>query len=266
MVKLPADQQIEAVSRKLVELNPGFDGQLTNTDGKGTPRIEMGVVAEIGFVTNNVLDISPVRALSELQALNCSGSGSPHAKFSDLSPLKGMQLVGLTCNFTHVSDLTPLQGMQLVWLHCIATDISDLTPLKGMNLNGLALDESPNLADLSPLKGMKLRGLWCGGSKVADLSPLEGMNLTTLSCSNSRVSNLFPVKDMKLEFLICHNTHIDDLSMLKGMPLKRLDFDFKPERDIELIRSLKTLEIIRAKPAAEFWKEVEQQKGNTPGP
>lgn len=47
------------------------------------------------------------------------------------------------------------------------------------------------------------------------------------------------------------------------MPLKALVFDFKPERDTELIRSIKTLETINDKPAAEFWKEVEAQKSGT---
>ena len=44
------------------------------------------------------------------------------------------------------------------------------------------------------------------------------------------------------------------------MPLKDLDCDFKPERDTELLRSIKTLETINGKPAAEFWKEVEDEK------
>ena len=45
------------------------------------------------------------------------------------------------------------------------------------------------------------------------------------------------------------------------MPLKILMFDFKPSRDTELLRSIKTLETINEKPAAEFWKEVEGKKG-----
>jgi hypothetical protein len=38
------------------------------------------------------------------------------------------------------------------------------------------------------------------------------------------------------------------------MPLKALECDFKPERDAALLRSIKTLEKINDKPAAEFWK------------
>ena len=50
---------------------------------------------------------------------------------------------------------------------------------------------------------------------------------------------------------------MSDLSPLKGMPLKELGCDFKPERDAEILRSIKTLETINGKPAAEFWKEFE---------
>jgi hypothetical protein len=44
------------------------------------------------------------------------------------------------------------------------------------------------------------------------------------------------------------------------MPLKELFCDFKPERDTEVLRSIKTLETINGKPAGEFWKEVEGKK------
>ncbi len=46
----------------------------------------------------------------------------------------------------------------------------------------------------------------------------------------------------------------------KDMPLKELGCDFKPERDTEILRSIKTLETINGKPAAEFWKEVDAKR------
>jgi hypothetical protein len=39
------------------------------------------------------------------------------------------------------------------------------------------------------------------------------------------------------------------------MPLKRLDIDYRSDRE-ELMRSLKGLEFINDKPVAEFWKDV----------
>jgi hypothetical protein len=42
--------------------------------------------------------------------------------------------------------------------------------------------------------------------------------------------------------------------------VKVLGCDFKPDRDTEVLRSIKTLEFINGKPAAEFWKGVEGKK------
>jgi len=50
---------------------------------------------------------------------------------------------------------------------------------------------------------------------------------------------------------------VSDLSVLKDMPLKELFCDFKPERDADLLRSIKTLATINYQSAAEFWKEVD---------
>ncbi len=53
---------------------------------------------------------------------------------------------------------------------------------------------------------------------------------------------------------------VSDLSPLRGMPLKSILCDFKPERDAEILRSIKTLETINGKPAAEFWKDADAKK------
>ena len=49
-------------------------------------------------------------------------------------------------------------------------------------------------------------------------------------------------------------TKVTDLSPLKGMPLKELYCDFKPERDTEILRSIKTLEWINMEKAKEVLK------------
>ena len=98
---LPAEQQVDAVAAKLKELNPGFDGKVK-------PTIEGGGVVGLEFVTDNVTDISPLRALPELKSLNCRGSADVwNGRLADLSPLKGMALTALECGRTRVSDLSP---------------------------------------------------------------------------------------------------------------------------------------------------------------
>jgi hypothetical protein len=44
------------------------------------------------------------------------------------------------------------------------------------------------------------------------------------------------------------------------MPLTEIELAFKPERDAEILRSIKTLETINGKPAQEFWKELDAKK------
>jgi hypothetical protein len=163
---MSAEEQVKAVSRKLVELNPGFDGVVTNLKMVGGPVIENGVVTELSFLTDNVSDISPVRALVELKGLGCSGRAGK-SKLSDLSPLEGMELMLLYCFGTQVSDLSPLKGMKLTGLYCTGTQVSNL----------------------SPLKGMKLTGLYCTGTRVSDLSPLSSMpSLGSLSLNAAKVA------------------------------------------------------------------------------
>ncbi len=194
---LPAEKQIEAVSKKMVELNPGFDGTLVRDRSDEPPKIENGIVIKLGFVTDKVTDISPVRALTGLFGLDCYGSSTGKGALKDLSPLKGMKFTYFVCF------------------------------------------DNPGLFDLSPLKEIPLELLWFSNTNVSDLSPLQGMPLFSL---------------------VCNGTQIFDYSPLKDMSLTELDLDFKPERDTELLRSIKTLEQVNDKPLAEFWKEVEQQK------
>ncbi len=63
VAKMPVEKQIDAVVEKLKELNPGFDGKLTGDEWHKPSKIENGVVTELTFSTEFVVDISPVRAL-----------------------------------------------------------------------------------------------------------------------------------------------------------------------------------------------------------
>jgi len=172
---LPVSELVEEVRKELMRRNPDFDGKVEH-------KIEDGVVTEIKVVTENVTEISPLRVFNSLRVLDCAGTAfqTETGRLSDLTPLKGMNLAGLT-------------HLGLHW-----TQVGD--------------------AGLAHFKDCK-----------------------------------------KLTRLHIEKTEITDLSLLKGMPLKELDCDFQPERDAEILRSITTLETINGKPAAEFWKEVEQK-------
>jgi Leucine-rich repeat (LRR) protein len=226
---MPAEKQLETVSKKLVELNPGFDGKLMGTDASSTPKIEGEIVRQVGFFTENVTDISPVRALNGLRSLACIGSGIDKSNFADLSPLNGLSLTELWCHHTSVSDLSPLEGMPLTMLDCGTTRVSSLLPLKGMPLATLKCSESL-VADLSPISGVKLTYLSCSSSKVTDLSPLKGMALKTLYCDGLSITDLSPLTRMPLVGLrIPRCMGVRDLSPLSECKdLKSLNALFVP--------------------------------------
>jgi len=185
---MPAEEQITAVSKKLVELNPGFDGNVRGYDSKAVPEITDGVVTTFSFTSDNVKDISPIRVFTGLASLYCGGSDSGKSRFADLSPLKGMPLRRLNLSRTRVSDLTPLQGMPLWELSCGSTSVKDLTPLRGMALlNFTGYDTK--VSDLSPLRQMPLTYVDCHQTPVADLSPLEACgNLKDVRAKRTQVT------------------------------------------------------------------------------
>jgi serine/threonine protein kinase len=338
---MPAALQVQAVAKRLKELNPGFDGKVKPTYVIG------GAVTGLELSTDNITDISPVRALQNLQTLNCSGTANwvgdhlvARGNFADLAPLASLKLTTLICGGTKVSDLGPLRGMPLTTLKCPGTPLSDLSPLRDMKLTALDVF-STSVADLSPLKDMPLTILICGRTQVSDLSPLRGMQLTELDCDWTKVSTLAPLANMRLRklnasvlpladltplagmplthlnlgwtrvvnlsplrglplqelyvnhspvvdlsplrgmrltlmncaftsvsdlsplagsplaVLDCKGTRVSDLSPLRLLPLKNLDCPFRAPRDSRILRSIRTLERINGKPAAEFWREVD---------
>ncbi len=238
---LPAEKQIEAVSKKLMELNPGFDGKVAGWDGKSTPKIENGVVVDMAFLTDNVTDISPLRAFTGLKLLECIGSGPRKGRLSDLSPLHGTPLTHLVCRYTQVSDLSMLQGVPLEYLNCHGTQVSDL----------------------SPLRGMKLSVVICNQSQVSDLSPLHGMPLIRLDCPDTQVSDVSPVRGAPLIYFNCENTNVSDLKPLQGMKLTGVRFTPKSiTSGLDVIQQMKGLKTIGTSntgdfPVAEFWKKYD---------
>jgi serine/threonine protein kinase/WD40 repeat protein/Leucine-rich repeat (LRR) protein len=251
----PPEAQVESVVEKLQQLNPGFDG-------KETHKIDNGVVTELQFLADNMIDISPVRALAGLSYLSCYGNELGNRKLSDLSPLKGMQLTRLDCRHTSVADLSSLEGMPLTSLHCQDTMVSDLSPLRGLPLDELLCDNT-QVSTLSPLAGMPLASLMCYSTRISDLSPLKGMRLRSLACNYTRVSDLSPLEGMPLLEFQCQRSLVSDLSPLKGASLTRIVFTPRNiTKGLDVIRQMNSLTTIGPYwggevPPAEFWKRYD---------
>ena len=246
------EDQLKSVAAELKRRNPGFDGELRH-------HVENGVIVLLDFSALEIVDLAPVRALTELQTLKCYGNGetAKRGKLANLAPLQGMKLTALWFFLTEVKDLSPLKDMkQLTNIHCANTNVTDLSPLRGMNLDSLDCDHT-QVSDLTPLKDMRLTLLGCGATRVSSLSPLSEMKLNVLHFYQTEVADLTPLKSMRITDLNCGNARVADLTILRGMPLKTLWCDFKPERDAEILRSIRTLESINGKEALAFWKEVD---------
>lgn len=256
----------QAISDRFIELNPGIQSGIGYTlqgNTLVTVRTPPGAtdisplqacpsLKEAHLWGPNVSDLSILKGMS-LTALDCAGN-----PISDLSPLEGMPLQRANFWTMKVQSLSPLKGMPLTFLNCGANPITDLSPLKGLPLNDLAFPWT-QVKDLSPLKGMPLKFLDFHHTPVTSLAPLEGMSLNYLCCSDTKVADLSPLKGTLLRTLICHNTSITDFTPLQKMPLQELRCDFVPERDADILRSIKTLEKINEKPAQDFWKEVDEK-------
>ncbi len=272
---LPVEEQVRAVSARLKELNPGFDG---NVEAK----YENGTVNFLGFCTDEIKDISPLRAFRELRVLDAQGSDKFRGRLADLgplqelrglivlqlmnndirslAPLRGLRLGYIGLGFNPVDDLTPLAGMPLGTAHLYNTKVDDLSPLVGMPLRDLHLVVTP-VRDLSPLKNMPLEKLAIGYTQVSDLSPLKGMPLKHLNIDGTKVTKLEPLKGAPLRELQYLGTPIDDISVLKAVALESVVCDFKPRRDAAILRSITTLKTINGKPTADFWRDFDLRAG-----
>ena len=176
---MPPEEQVQAVVKKLRELNPDYDGNETH-------QVEYKWVTELKINPKEIKNIAPIRALARLRSLTLEGSSN---LLADPSPLRGMRLTKLTISGGMVADLTPLRGMPLDYLNLSKNQLlSDLSPLRGMLLTKLRI-HSTKVADLSPLKGMPLRSLECFGTRITDLSPLVGCtSLTDVNAGGTLVT------------------------------------------------------------------------------
>jgi Leucine-rich repeat (LRR) protein len=249
VAKMAPEEQVEAVKAELMKRNPDFDGKIENQ------KIQGNVVTELAFAGTNVTDISPVRALTGLQKLKCDSPPTKKGRLADLSPLTGTKLTWLSVSNTQVADLTPLKDLKLTFLWIPGTKVTDLKALQDMKstLTQLHFGHT-SIDDLTPLKNMQLTNLDFVVTPVADLKPLTGMPLTFLSCDFTRVSDLSPLKGMQLTKIRCEKAKVTDLSWLKGMPLKEIACDFRAERDVEILRSITTLEKINGQDAKQLLK------------
>ena len=253
---LSATQLVARFVQDMKRLNPDFNGLVETV-------ISRNSVLELSFCSIGVTNISPIQSLQDLKILHCQGtpqSGgnkSSSGDLVDLSPLQGLKLEMLNLSCNPIKDLNPLKEMKtLRRLKCEKTALADLSPLTGLQLSEIRVRQT-RVSDLMPLKNMPLTDFDCSYSPgVTDISPLAGTSLHFLGISGTKVRDLSVIKGMPLRTLHLHATRAEEFSALGGLPLENLWYDFVPERDGDLLRSIKTLQKINGVPVKEFWQRV----------
>jgi eukaryotic-like serine/threonine-protein kinase len=280
---------LECGQTKVSDLSPLKDMKLTTLGCGDTKVSDLSPLKDMKLTDLNcggtkVSDLSPLKDM-KLTGLYCS-----RTNVSDLSPLKGMPLTSLYCSDTKVSDLSPLKDMKLTFLWCDFNPWRDTELLRSITTLTSIQNDKPvadfwkevdaqraefdawckQVAAMKPeeqVEAVKAElkkrnpqfdgtakptyengvvvGLEFLTDEVTDIAPVRALlGLRTLNCRGSipgkgRLADLWPLKDMKLTSLYCN---------------------FKPERDAAILRSIKTLETLNGKPAAEFWKDVDGKK------
>ncbi|MBL8829321.1 MAG: SUMF1/EgtB/PvdO family nonheme iron enzyme [Planctomycetaceae bacterium] len=246
--RLPAEKQLEEFSKKLIELNPGFDGKLVGGYGYPKPVITNGVVTGVGFDSAQIGDISPVRVFAGLTDLYCVANHRPNGFgpagiLVDLSPLAGMPLTSLHVGNVPVIDLSPLRGMPLKSLGIYQTQVADLSPLVGMPLEDLGMNGTRKVTSIEPLRGIPLKQLSMNGLPISDLSPLAGMKLDKLAVSSTPVADLSVLRRMPLrDWVDLSNTKVTDLSPLRDCPtLNEVDLNRVNIAPVEISKLLQAV-------------------------
>ncbi len=234
---LPPEEQVEAVTEKLRELNPKFDGEVRS-------HVQFQAVMGLGLRFEHVADISPVAALTKLKTLHADAGLTTGGILADLSPLAGLPIESLVLPDNPISDLSPLATMPLTKLDIHGTRVSDLSPLAGMPLQDLNIQYT-GVSDLSALAEMPLELLIANHTKVSDLSPLAELPLETLQCSMTHVTDLSPIAKLPLRHLAIRHTGVTDLSPLKEMTsLRHLNLQQTPVTDLAPLKGLPLEELL----------------------
>lgn len=267
---LPAKEQVEEVRKELMRRNPGFDGTIQhNIDG--------GVVTEFKIVTDQVngqlADPSPLAGmnLAGLTRLDLSFTKVGDAGLVHFKDCTNLMYLGLDSTQVTDAGLAYFKNCtNLTHLHLGRTKVNsaglahfeNCKKLIRLDLSEVSVNDA-GLASFKECKDLIVLGLGrtlvsdAGVSHFKDCKKLKHLNL-----ANTRVGDvgLAHFKDCK-ELIRLHigGTKVTDLSLIKDLPLKELDFDFRPERDAEILRSIKSLETINGKRAVEFWTEFDGQ-------
>lgn len=134
----------EEVHKALKALNPGYqmNGRFETEDGR---------IVQVHLENCYITNIAPLAGLKQVHTVEIG----ENPLLWDLSPLKGLNLTGLSIRNTDARDLEAVKNMRLEWLGMSNTKIKDISPIKKMPLTNLSMSGCLLINDISPLKKCK---------------------------------------------------------------------------------------------------------------
>lgn len=140
---------------------------------------------------------------------------------------------------------------------------ANIVRISALNLNGTKLTDISFLSQMKELRTLKL----INSRGVRDLTPLAGLLLKSLSLTETNVSDLTPLATLPLEELrLDRCARVNDLRPLTSLTKLRsllIPAHLSAEK-LAPLRGMSSLELIGIKdppmPAAQFWKELANQK------
>jgi serine/threonine protein kinase len=221
----------------------------------------------LNFTHVNDAGLAYFKDCKRLMVLDLSGTQVTDAGLTyfkgrkNLTSLRLQQTQVTDAGLAHFKDCKNLMSLDLNWMQEVTdAGLDQFKDCKNLTLLHVGATRVSD-AGLAQFKDCNsLTSLDLGVTQVTDMGLAYFKNcrsLKHLSLVGTKVSDvgLAHFKDCKnLMSLRIDGTATTDLSLLKGMPLKELGCDFRPERDAEILRSIKTLEKINGMPAAMFWE------------
>ncbi len=253
-----ARQQAAAIERKLMEVNPRWDGGIGHS-------IDTETLTHVELSGGALRDLWPLAALTGLVELDCSGTSVETIGWIERMPL----VTSLNCSQTPLRDLGPVAHLnQLEKLDCSDTVVFDLSPLAGLPLKELhcftvstyndgAIKVLKSLPQLETINGLTLSELEARRKEIDELlrtrpaftaeehlarvvdklkefnpaydgkvqeRTIEGGRVVQVALSEGPLKDPSPLRALPaLKHLHCAYNEVSDLSPLAGLPLTNLN-------------------------------------------
>lgn len=225
--------------------------QLDTLVSYGTQITDLSHLARSGaravyFLQNQLhdVDLSPLAAMPELEALGLVGNGVSDADLAVVGDLE--RLAFLDLNGNEITDIAPLAALErLEELELQSNRISSIAPLAELsNLAVLRLSENA-ISDVSPLAELSsLEVLSLMGNPVADFAPVAGLDrLVSLSLTDTGLEDPRPLRGLvDLERLNLDDNELRDAESLafltEWQALRQVDLSDNPWSDPAALEAL----------------------------